>query len=63
MSEIDCMCTAEVVCPFCGCQNADSWELPDEDERYECAECGKVFKYERCVEVTYISAKPDDDLW
>lgn len=48
--------TDEVTCPYCGRKN-ESFELPDEDERYECLECGSIMSILRDVTVTY-SAEP-----
>lgn len=48
--------TDEVTCPYCGRTN-ESFELPDEDERYECLECGSIMSILREVTVTY-SAEP-----
>ncbi|WP_058211277.1 hypothetical protein [Lactococcus lactis] len=48
--------TNEVTCPYCGREN-ESFELPDEDERYECLECGSIMSILREVTVTY-SAEP-----
>lgn len=55
-----------LTCPWCGYEERDSWEIPDEDGDYECPACGNVFEYERVVEITYTSQKrlkdyPGDD--
>lgn len=60
--EIDCSYTDEVVCPYCGYEFGDSWEIfthhySDYRESVECCECGKEFDVERCIEVTYNSYK------
>lgn len=52
--------TDEIVCPWCGHEQGDSWEAPDSDEECECYECGKIFAYERDVEVTYSSHRVED---
>ena len=57
--EIDHMFTDEVVCPHCGEEYQDSWELPDSDDR-ECYNCGEEFHFERNVEVTYSTYKKDE---
>ncbi len=56
MTEIDHDNTREVVCPYCGYEEGDSWELPDDGE-HECGGCEKTFIYYRDVEVTYTSMK------
>lgn len=53
--------TEEIVCPWCGYMIRDSWELRDYDDEYPCPECGKIFEYERNVEVTYTSKKRECD--
>lgn len=47
--------TPEVKCPYCGYEHGDSWELPDNDDDYECPGCMSHFAYSRNVEVTYSS--------
>lgn len=42
-----------LVCPVCGWENNDSWELDDSDDAYECGCCGAVLEYTREVKVTY----------
>lgn len=43
--EIDCFETEEIVCPYCGHIQSDSWEYADEDDCVECDECEKEFGY------------------
>ncbi len=57
--EIDTEYTDEVVCPYCGAEQGESWELADNNDDYDCNECGKVFGYERDIEVTYRSWKKE----
>lgn len=45
-----------LICPYCGYENTDSWELPDDDEEYECGRCGAIISYERVITVEYNSA-------
>ena len=47
--------TDNITCPYCGYENADSWEADDSDEHYECPNCGSYFSYEREVNVRYYS--------
>ncbi|MCM3739214.1 hypothetical protein M3210_02915 [Oceanobacillus luteolus] len=48
----------EVVCPYCGSEQSDSWELDgsdgEENETY-CGTCGEDFVYIRNIEITYSS--------
>ena len=53
--------TMELVCPWCGYQERDSWELADSDDEYECPDCGKTFAFERNIEVTYTSWRRKED--
>lgn len=54
--------TSEITCPWCGCELTDSWEYDDCDDAAECPECGKLFEYERNVEVTYTSKRRECDF-
>lgn len=40
-------------CPYCGYENENSFELPDEDDEYECPQCGSILKYNRQITVSY----------
>lgn len=61
-AEIEHEYTAEVVCPWCGYEYTDSWELSDEGDE-ECPNCWKPFRYSRDVTVDYSTEKigGDDD--
>lgn len=56
--EIDCSCTAEIVCPYCGYESGDSWECSDDGE-ITCSDCSKKFNYVRNTSVNYSSSKID----
>lgn len=60
--EIDHEGTDEIVCPFCGAEQSDSWEIGGGRDGalgdYECDQCEKHFYAYRNVHVTYDSAKP-----
>lgn len=47
--------TENITCPYCGYENADSWESDESDDHYECPNCGSFFSYEREVSVSYYS--------
>lgn len=47
--------TSNIKCPYCGYEDEDSFENPDEDERCVCGMCGSVFSYQRIVTVEYCS--------
>lgn len=50
--EIEHEHTLEVVCPNCGYEYSDSWEMQDEGDEI-CDECGCKFSYERDISVSY----------
>ena len=60
-TELDVTLTDEAVCPFCGEEQGDSWELgggrKDHGET-ECASCGQRFCWSRDVSVSYSTRKP-----
>ena len=57
--QIDTDYTDEMVCPYCGAEIGDSWEIePDkEDGAYECDSCGKTFGWSRIIVVNYTTRK------
>lgn len=59
--EIDHEFTDNAVCPYCGHENLDSWELGDrgDDEcgEDECGKCGKEYTWTRHVTVDYSTKK------
>lgn len=58
-SAFDTEHTDEMVCPWCGHEQRDSWESPDDDGRTACNRCGEDFDYTRHVTVTYSTSKPE----
>ena len=46
----------DLVCPYCGHEDRNSWELPDDDDEYECESCGAIMSFERVVTVEYNSS-------
>lgn len=48
--------TDEVVCPYCGQESSDSWEL-DDDGVTECYGCDKKFNYTKNISVDYSTSK------
>lgn len=57
--EIEHECTDEIVCPYCGREQSDSWEyhLNDGDEiDIEC-DCGKTFFATANVSISYSTSK------
>lgn len=46
-----------MVCPECGYIEEDSWELPDDEDSFECRDCGLKFSYESYTQKTFTSKK------
>lgn len=56
--EIDCSYTREIVCPYCGYTEKNSWEAnfgENEETHYDCKACGMEFRVTRDIDVRYIS--------
>jgi formylmethanofuran dehydrogenase subunit E len=58
--DIDHELTDEIVCPWCGEIEGDSFEAPNDGE-YKCHECNKKYSYSRNVRVTYDTERIKDD--
>ena len=57
--DIDHEYTDNLICPYCGNEDRDSWEQPEGEELglIECGECYKKFYGTRHIEVTYSTEK------
>ena len=61
IDKLDCSHTNEIICPYCGCEQSDSWEILRGDKHdgdtvdYSCDECEKDFVVEIHISVTYSS--------
>ncbi len=54
--ESDCEGTDECVCPYCGYEDTDSWEIgggSEQDGTTQCARCSREFGYSRVISVSY----------
>lgn len=53
--KFDCEFQEEMVCPYCGVKQSDSWESAPEDECGEsaCQTCGKKFLVTAHREISY----------
>lgn len=60
--EIDHEYTDEIVCPYCGCEFGDSWDIDGDSGELECYECEKEFEYHRHIEVTYCTYKITEEM-
>jgi hypothetical protein len=60
--EFDTDCTDEPVCPWCGEEQSDAWELfsasSSDCEETECDTCGKDILITQQVSVSYSTRKP-----
>lgn len=60
MEAIDHDFTEELVCPHCGHEEGDSWEVKPSDEDLgllECSDCGKGYYGTRNITVDYCTEK------
>lgn len=55
--EVDCRGSDEIVCPYCGERETDSWDCSDSGDNVYCEACGGTYGYEREVWITYDSYK------
>lgn len=62
MAEIDHGFTTELVCPYCGAKELDSWEVESGEEdlgRIDCGRCERTFTATRNISITYSTEKID----
>ncbi len=57
MENIDSTYTQEIVCPHCGHEHCNSWELSHDSGEMDCCDCGKEFHYERNITIDYSTSK------
>lgn len=59
LNEIKHKYTKEIVCPYCGYEYMDSWEMvkPEEGEDIVCENCEKKFYARSDMDITYITSK------
>ncbi len=58
--EIEHENTQNIVCPYCGYEDYDSWEFDGENDVYqehECCNCGNEFNVMREVQVLHIKKR------
>lgn len=44
---------SDLICPYCGYKEIDSWEVSGDDGENTCGRCDSEYSYTRDVEVTY----------
>jgi len=57
MKDINHYHTIEIVCPYCGYEEPDSWALMPDSDYTTCGVCDKEFSYERIVTTDYTTSK------
>ncbi len=55
--EIDHEYTYNLVCPYCGYEDKDEWELSDNEGETFCGRCDEEFAYTRHVSISYSTSK------
>jgi transposase-like protein len=53
--ELYTSCTDLITCPWCGYEEQDSFEIGDGN--FDCNECGKTYRVDHDVSVTYSTSK------
>lgn len=46
-----------IICPYCGWEDEDSWEFDSDEEVVTCRGCEKEFNVTREIEVTYSTSR------
>ena len=57
MGKTDHEYTDNIVCPYCGAIDEDSWEYEDDSGEMECGDCGKEFFWSRTIVNVQYSTK------
>jgi transcription elongation factor Elf1 len=52
-TELDRLCSPEPICPYCGHEQSDFWEMTGEDGDCDCGNCSRRFTWSRYIDVTY----------
>lgn len=64
MSDPDTSFTDEPVCPYCGHEETDAWEIDfggcDGDTEHSCGSCGEDYHLSRQVTFHYASSKKEN---
>ena len=57
----DTYMTDYAICPHCGYEDLDSFELPHYNDKQDCGSCEKSFEVSRDVSCHYITSKIDGE--
>lgn len=52
----DCNGTRNIICPFCGYEDDNTWEQDESEEEIECCNCGRSFDVEVEYTVSYTTS-------
>lgn len=52
---------SNIICPYCGWVDNDSWELDEDDGINECGSCEKEFNVSREIEISYSTSRIECD--
>jgi transposase-like protein len=62
--KIDTFYTKDIICPYCGYEDTESYEMEGEEGgwndatgEYKCPECNMKFHWRRSVSVKYVTTK------
>ncbi|MGH7974937.1 MAG: hypothetical protein ACREBR_05385 [bacterium] len=58
MDDLDTCCTEFAICPWCGAEFIDSFEMSD--GVWDCDRCGKKFTLDHDVTVSYTTNKVEE---
>ncbi len=53
--------TKNIICPYCGYEEFDSWEYNDDEGEIECPYCEKKFYYKRSITIKYTTTSNCED--
>jgi ribosomal protein L32 len=61
-SKWDHWMTHNAICPYCGHEDQDSWEIDlgvgiEGDGEMDCQDCGETYRVSRSCDVTYTTKK------
>jgi transcription elongation factor Elf1 len=55
--EVNTDYTRELVCPYCGHVESDSWQIHGDRGWTSCSDCVETYEYIRNVKITYCTNK------
>lgn len=58
---MDTLAADNIICPYCGWVDEDSYEMEAECDVFECGDCERKFDVSRSVSVTYTTYMLQED--